>query len=149
MPKIKITKEFQFEMAHALWNYDGKCKNIHGHTYILYVTVIGEPINNPQNPKNGMVMDFGELKRIIKEKIFNTHDHYVCINNNSPHSKIDFEKYNIVNVQRKNFQPTCENMVIEFVNILKKYLPKKITLYSVKLYETQTSSAEWCITDNQ
>lgn len=148
MSKIRITKEFQFEMAHALWNYDGKCKNIHGHTYILYVTILGEPINNEKDVKNGMIMDFGDLKKIIKENIFDTHDHYVVINNNSPHKDIEFEKYNIENVQRKNYQPTCEMMVIEFVEILQKKLPENVKLVNLKLYETQTSCAEWNLYDN-
>jgi 6-pyruvoyltetrahydropterin/6-carboxytetrahydropterin synthase len=54
MNKIRVSKEFHFEMAHALWNYDGPCKNIHGHSYKLIVTVIGTPLNDPNNPKNGM-----------------------------------------------------------------------------------------------
>ena len=148
MSKIRITKEFQFEMAHALWNYDGKCKNIHGHTYKLFVSVIGKPINDDKNPKNGMVMDFGILKKIVNKHIFDTHDHFVVVNGNSPHAKINFEDFNINNVQRKDYQPTCENMVIEFVNILQKELPDYVKLYSVKLYETQNSFAEWNIIDN-
>jgi 6-pyruvoyltetrahydropterin/6-carboxytetrahydropterin synthase len=51
MAKIRLTKEFNFEMAHALWNYDGLCKNIHGHSYKLLVTVIGEAITDKKNPK--------------------------------------------------------------------------------------------------
>jgi 6-pyruvoyltetrahydropterin/6-carboxytetrahydropterin synthase len=148
MAKIRITKEFQFEMSHALWNYDGKCKNIHGHTYILFVTLIGEPINDPTNPKNGMVMDFGDLKKIIDEHIIRTHDHHIVVNGNSPHGKIDFEKYNIELVQRKNYQPTCENMVLEFVEIIKKHLPKNVKLHSLRLHETQKSFAEWFAEDN-
>ena len=62
MTKVRVTKQFNFEAAHALWNYDGKCKNIHGHTYKLFVTVIGKPINNNKDPKHGMVIDFGDLK---------------------------------------------------------------------------------------
>ncbi len=149
MAKIRITKQFQFEMAHALWNYDGKCKNIHGHTYILYVTVIGEPIDDPKNPKNGMVMDFGVLKEIVNKHIIDTHDHFVAVNGNTPHSKINFKEYGIDNIQLKNYQPTCENMVLEFVEILQKHLPEYVQLYSVKLYETQTSFAEWVIDDNK
>ncbi|MBN2662060.1 MAG: 6-carboxytetrahydropterin synthase [Bacteroidales bacterium] len=148
MPKIRITKEFQFEMAHALWNYDGKCKNVHGHTYILYVTVLGEPINDNLNPKNGMVMDFGDLKKIIREEIFDKHDHFVTVNGNSPHAKINFEQYNVEQVQRKNYQPTCENMVIDFVEVIKSNLPKNIELVMLRLYETQTSFAEWRAEDN-
>ena len=79
MPKIRITKEFRFEMAHLLWNYDGLCKNIHGHSYILNVTVIGEPASN--NCRNaGMVIDFAELKKIVNEEIINQFDHSLIIN---------------------------------------------------------------------
>ena len=69
MAKIRVTKFYDFEMAHALWNYDGLCKNIHGHSYKLFVTVIGEPINNENDNKNGMVIDFSDLKKIVKEKL--------------------------------------------------------------------------------
>jgi len=66
MAKIRITKQFTFETAHALYGYDGKCRNIHGHSYKLDVTVIGEPITDMDNVKCGMVIDFGDLKHIVK-----------------------------------------------------------------------------------
>lgn len=149
MSKIRLTKEFQFDMAHALSNYDGKCKNIHGHTYKLFVTVIGEPINDVNNPKNGMVMDFGDLKKIVKKHIYDTHDHHVAVFANSKHGEIKFEDYDIELIQRKNYQPTCENMVLEFVDILKRELPDYVKLHSVRLYETPTSFAEWSAEDNE
>ena len=62
---IRLTKEFSFEMAHALAGYDGPCREIHGHSYKLFVTVRGIPEQNPNSPKFGMVMDFGDLKRIV------------------------------------------------------------------------------------
>ena len=69
MSKIRITKKFRFEAAHALYGYDGKCKNIHGHNYKLFVTVIGVPVNDNSNAKEGMVMDFGDLKKIVNTQI--------------------------------------------------------------------------------
>ena len=63
---IRVTKEFSFEMAHALWNYDGPCRNVHGHSYRLFVTLYGKPLEEQDNPKNGMVIDFSDLKRIVK-----------------------------------------------------------------------------------
>ncbi len=149
MPKIRLTKIFEFEMAHALWNYDGKCKNIHGHTFKLEVTVIGEPINDPGSPKNGMVIDFGDLKKIIKQHIVDKHDHYLTINQNSPHNNLDYENAGFELINRKNYQPTSENLVIEFVDIIKKQLPKNIKLLSVKLWETANSYAEWNALDNE
>ena len=58
---IRITKIFTFETAHVLYNYDGKCKNMHGHSYKLFVTVKGIPINDLDHPKNGMVVDFTQI----------------------------------------------------------------------------------------
>jgi 6-pyruvoyltetrahydropterin/6-carboxytetrahydropterin synthase len=64
---IRVTKEFSFEMAHALWNYDGPCRNVHGHSYRLFVTLTGTPAIDQQNPKNGMVIDFTDNKNIVKK----------------------------------------------------------------------------------
>jgi 6-pyruvoyltetrahydropterin/6-carboxytetrahydropterin synthase len=58
MSIIRITKEFQFEMAHALLGHDGPCKNIHGHSYKLDVTVKGKVKQNTTDPDEGMVVDF-------------------------------------------------------------------------------------------
>ena len=72
---IRLTKEFSFEMAHALAGYDGPCREIHGHSYKLFVTVRGIPEQNPNSPKYGMVMDFGDLKRIVNRLIVDRYDH--------------------------------------------------------------------------
>ena len=74
MKNIRITKEFTIEMAHALHNYDGKCANIHGHSYQLAITLIGEPISDDKNPKLGMVMDFSVLKKIVNEEVISEFD---------------------------------------------------------------------------
>jgi len=149
MSLIRVTKEFNFEIAHALWNYDGPCANIHGHSYKMFVTIVGEPIDNDKNPKNGMVIDFGDLKRIVKQEIINPLDHAIILNKKAFDSldcKLNemFKKQYIV-----DYQPTCENMVIDFVQKLKAKLPSGLTLHSLKLHETATSFAEWFASDNQ
>ncbi|MCO4780523.1 MAG: 6-pyruvoyl tetrahydropterin synthase family protein, partial [Flavobacteriaceae bacterium] len=68
MSKIRITKQFSFETGHALFGYDGKCRNVHGHSYKLSVTVIGSPIEEKGAVKLGMVIDFSDLKKIVKEE---------------------------------------------------------------------------------
>ena len=148
MTKIRVTKEFTFEMAHALWNYDGPCKNIHGHSYKLWTTVIGEPITEKSNKKYGMVIDFGDLKRIVKEKIVDRFDHSLVVSKDAPHHLLGnieqmFEKYEVT-----PYQPTCENLVADFAAILIPELPADIKLYSLKLFETETSFAEWFASDN-
>jgi len=148
MTKIRVTKFYDFEMAHALWNYDGLCKNIHGHSYKLYITVIGEPIDDENNLKNGMVIDFGDLKKIVKTQIVDKFDHSLVVYKKAPIEKLlelneMYERHHVV-----DFQPTCENLVALFVNIIKPLLPEGVELKKVKLYETANSSAEWDADDN-
>ncbi|MCB4807124.1 6-carboxytetrahydropterin synthase [Tamlana sp. 62-3] len=146
---IRITKQFSFETGHALYGYDGKCKNVHGHSYKLSVTVIGTPISDPNNVKFGMVIDFGDLKKIVKEEIVDVFDHATVFNQNTPHVELAKElKDRGHNVLLVDYQPTSEMMVIDFANKIKKRLPKHISLHSLKLQETDTSYAEWFAYDN-
>lgn len=149
MSKIRITKQFSFETGHALYGYDGKCKNVHGHSYKLSVTVIGTPINDPSNVKNGMVIDFGDLKKIVKEEIVDKFDHASVFNQTTPHLDLANElKSRGHDVILVNYQPTSENMVIDFAEKIKNRLPKNILLHSLKLQETESSFAEWYASDN-
>ena len=143
---VRITKEFKFEMAHALHGYDGLCKNIHGHSYKLCVTVKGEVKNDSGNAKDGMVLDFDILKSIVKPEIINKYDHSLVLNANSPHSEIDLSAFE--KVFFLPYQPTSENLVTDFALKIKNKLPKEIELYKVVLSETATSFAEWNSKDN-
>ena len=147
--KIRITKIFKFETGHALYGHDGLCKNIHGHSFKLAVTVIGKPIKDIKNPKNGMVVDFSTLKQIIENEIIIPFDHSTILNIKSPHVEIanELEKrgHKIIRV---DYQPTCELMIQDFAVKIKKQLPKNMKLFSLKLKETDTSYAEWFSSDN-
>ena len=150
MSIIRITKHFDFETAHALYGYDGKCRNVHGHSYQLYVTVIGSPINDPEHVKNGMVLDFGDLKKIVKTQIVDAFDHATILNKNSPHAALaeDIKKHS-PKVILVDYQPTSENMIADFAAIIQQHLPQSVKLHSLKLYETQNSYAEWHASDQQ
>ena len=149
MPTIRITKQFNFETGHALYGYDGKCRNVHGHSYKLSVTVVGNPITDTNHVKLGMVIDFGDLKKIVKEEIVDKFDHATVFNKNTPHIELAKELTDRGhNVILANYQPTSENMVIDFAAKITARLPKTISLFSLKLQETDTSFAEWYATDN-
>ncbi len=149
MSKIRITKQFNFETGHALYGYDGKCKNVHGHSYKLSVTVIGTPITDTTNVKYGMVIDFGDLKKIVKDQIVDVFDHATVFNQNTPHVELAHElKKRGHHVILVDYQPTSENMVIDFSTKIKNLLPQNIHLHSLKLQETETSFAEWFASDN-
>ena len=150
MSNIRITKQFSFETGHALYGYDGKCKNVHGHSYRLDVTVIGQPIADNTNVKYGMVIDFKDLKKIVKEEVVDVFDHATVFNKNTPHVELAKELENRGhNVLLVNYQPTSEMMVIDFANKIKKRLPENLKLHSLKLQETATSFAEWFASDNE
>ena len=149
MSKIRITKEFSFETGHALYGYDGKCKNVHGHSYKLSVTVIGVPISDRSNVKFGMVIDFSDLKKIVKEEIVDHFDHATVFNQTTPHIELANELINRGHhVILVDYQPTSENMVVDFAKKIKNRLPKNIELHSLKLQETETSYAQWFASDN-
>jgi 6-pyruvoyltetrahydropterin/6-carboxytetrahydropterin synthase len=140
---IRITKEFSFEAAHALKGHDGPCRNIHGHSYKLSVTVSGVPVQDPSSPKNGMIMDFGDLKRIVKENIIDVLDHALILPSDMDIAGLrklgeSFSKVHVV-----EFQPTSENLLNDFASRIAGLLPPGVTLYSLKLRETANSYAEW------
>ena len=148
MAKIRVTKSFTFEMAHALWNYDGPCRNIHGHSYKLFVTVRGYTSEDTNNTKLGMVMDFSDLIKIVKKNIIDVFDHSVVISKRASQPDIQrveqmFEKFYVV-----DYQPTCENLASDMAARLRKNLPEGADLFSMKLVETETSYAEWFASDN-
>lgn len=149
MAKVRVTKRFHFEMAHALHEYDGLCRNIHGHSYNLEVTLIGETKKQPGHPKDGMVMDFGELKKIVKSKIVDRFDHALMVNTLVSKSQIDILKKTTERLIIVGFQPTSENIVAYIASILQQHLPSDVVLFSIRLYETVTSFAEWFAADNQ
>jgi len=138
-----LTKIFHFEAAHALNGYDGKCRNIHGHSYELRVTVKGMPLDEPGNPKNGMVIDFHDLKSIVNQEVVEKLDHSFIIGNNMPKDFVEITKQNFDKVVVLPYQPTTENMLADFAQRIKSRLPQHVELYSVTLQETRDNIAEW------
>lgn len=136
---MQITKTFTFDSGHRLSNYIGKCRSLHGHTYKLEIT-IGGKIN-----KLGMVMDFGDIKKLFKRSIDSRFDHKTLLFDKDPVNKRladaipDGEDW-IVWV---DYNPTAENIVKEIFNTLHDELKNTNNqLVKVKLWETPTSFAE-------
>lgn len=147
---IRLTKEFSFEAAHTLEGYDGSCREIHGHSYRLFVTVAGEPNQDCASPKYGMVIDFSELKRIVNKHIISRLDHSFVLRNTERTTKIvaGLSAY-FSNIVIVDYQPTCENMLQDFAARISAELPAEVSLFALKLHETATSYAEWFASDNK
>ena len=147
---IRITKIFSFETANVLYGYYVKCKNVHGHSYKLFVTLKGVPIDDIHHEKNGMVMDFGDLKSVVNEEIVDVWDHAIMLNALSPHQILgkDLEKQGH-KVIYCDYQPTCENMLYDIAKKIKSRLPNHVQLVYLKLHETENSYGEWLAEDNK
>ncbi len=140
---MRVTKEFSFEMAHALEGHDGACSRIHGHSYRLWVTVEGEPCVGVGSPKQGMVIDFGELKRMVGEEIISRFDHAFVVRRTDENSVlVDALASHYEGVMVVDWQPTSENLVAHFARLIRPRLPEGVTLYSMRLSETASSYAE-------
>lgn len=147
--KIRLTKSFTFEMAHALTGYDGACKNLHGHSFRLEVTVRGTPLQHPGHPKDGMVMDFKDLKKIVQDNVLDVFDHALVLNESTPRAVVQALESHFEKIVLLPFQPTSENMVLLLADKIGAALPFNVVLYRLKLYETATSCAEWCVEDGE
>ena len=148
--KVRVTKQFKFETGHAIYGYDGLCKNVHGHSFKLDVTIIGQPIIDPNHVKNGMVIDFGDLKTIVNQEIVQPFDHATVLNVNSPHKEIADEMESRGHkILRVDYQPTSEMMILDFAVKIEDKLPNHLKLYSLKLRETETAFAEWYADDQK
>ena len=148
MTKIRLIKEFDFEMAHALWAYDGLCSNIHGHSYQLSVCIIGDILNDNTHPKNGMVADFGDIKTLVKTHIINDLDHSFMISEQADRAGLDVNNPMFGRLIIVDFQPSCENLLVYISGKIKNALPSHLSLHSLKLRETGNSYAEWFASDN-
>lgn len=139
----RITKKVGFEAAHFLENHPGRCASLHGHSYKLEVTVAYMGVLHKDRD---MVMDFSLLKNYV-ELVTDHYDHafiFDCTSDNKI-SK-DFSnlcrRYGMRNVLLSG-RPTAENMVRHIASDLIEALPEEIILERVKLWETETSYAEW------
>jgi len=141
----RLTKIFHFEMAHAINGYQGACKNIHGHSYELHVTVISANDQENYIPAPGFIIDFKEIKKIVTSSVIEIFDHKIVLSS-------DFISANPSFLYPENLvtwkaEPTAENMLHFIKQTLNEIFPAEVKLVRLKLFETKDSYAEW-INDN-
>lgn len=133
-------------MAHAIHGYPGSCKNIHGHSYELHVTVTAGKESRHYIPAPGFILDFKELKQIVTSAIIQTFDHRLLLSRSyllgNPAIK---SQENLVTWEA---EPTAENLLVYMKETLFEKLSEKVKLVKLKLYETKDSYAEWTNDDS-
>lgn len=137
-----LTKEFRLEMAHALVGYDGPCSQPHGHSYLLEVTVegLGEQTDGP---KMGMAIDFKEVKRAVEESVMAHYDHSFVIRRSADTEEVvEVLSRHFDRIRAVDWQPTSENLLAHFADLIAPALPQGVRLHSLRLHETATSCAE-------
>ncbi|WP_047549855.1 6-carboxytetrahydropterin synthase QueD [Methylotenera sp. G11] len=143
---MQITTRLEFDSGHRIPNHKSQCRNLHGHRYVLEITLSGDIIKQENASENGMVMDFSDVKAIAKESVVNVWDHAFLVYKN------DTEVLNFLNSLPDHKTvvfptvPTAENMALEAFRILKsKYhdtYGNHLKLEKVRLYETPNSWAD-------
>lgn len=139
---LSLTKVFHFETGHALHNYEGACKNIHGHSYELRVSITTSSIQTDQYlPAPGFIIDFKEIKKIVNKSIVDLLDHKLILS--TDYLLHHPELKDLDNLIIWDFEPSAENILLFIKNTLIIKLPKEIKLTKLLLYETKSSFVEW------
>lgn len=133
---ISITKIFRFEAAHAISGYHGPCRDIHGHSYVLHVTVTGD-----KQDDNNILVDFKDIKRIVENSVLKELDHALLLKQNALNSSA--VKNLIGKIHWMAGEPTAEFLLQYIADTLQKVLPGSMRLLKLRLYETDTSYADW------
>ena len=142
---LRLTKIFHFEMAHAIHGYQGACKNIHGHSYELHVTLGTVEIQKEYIPMPGFIIDFKQIKNLVNTAIIEKFDHSLIL---STAYLSDHPTNNIHdNLIIWEVETSAENILLYMEDVLNSRLPSDIKLIQIKLYETKDSFAEWIADD--
>lgn len=150
---MRITRKFEFDAGHRVLRHESKCKNLHGHRYVLEVTVEADELD-----ELGRVKDFSELKSVVGSWIDANWDHNTLLHRDDPLLWVEtstnvkpINKDQLIRlvgrlpyVMKEGRNPTAENMVLEFVDRWPQiYVKTDLRLVHVRLYETPNCWAEW------
>lgn len=129
---MRLGKEFKFEASHILTHHTGKCRNLHGHSWVLKVYVDGTV-----NPKTGFVMDYGEIKAAVQPLIDQLDHHHLGAWDEIETPNTDLYKRSYVLSLPRDFYPTSENLLL-WIGL---QLHRVLNWSELQLNETCTSSA--------
>jgi 6-pyruvoyltetrahydropterin/6-carboxytetrahydropterin synthase len=140
---MQITTRLEFDAGHRIPNHKSQCRNLHGHRYVLEITLSGDIISQKEASENGMVMDFSDVKKIARESVVDVWDHAFLedkavldfLNSLPNHKTVIFPSV-----------PTAENMAAEAFKILRNQYKdtygNHLTLERVRLFETPNNWAD-------
>lgn len=143
---LQLTKIFHFEMAHAIFGYEGPCKHIHGHSYELHIGITGLNDGSDYIPQPGFEVDFKDIKHLVVEEVISYFDHKLVLSRDFLAAHPGLATQN--NLVTWEVEPSAENLLIFIAKKIKNRVPVNARLSYMKLYETSNSYAEWINQDN-
>lgn len=149
MEYIRISKKFSYEAAHALLNYDRACRFIYGHSYKLEMGLLGVVPEEDGHPKNGMVTDFGELKKLVHQVVIVPWDHALLLHKGIDAGLLEVLQKNKEKLVLLPYQPNCENRLLDIRQRLQAVMPAGCRLRRLQLSETESAYAKWYAADEK
>lgn len=146
IPEMLITRKFEFDAGHRISTHQSQCRNLHGHRYVLEVTISGGIITDAGAPEQGMVMDFSGIKRLIREALVEQWDHAFLVYVGDTRvleflQSMDDHKTVVLKVQ-----PTAENLALIAFDCLHRIFQDRyagrLELEHIRLFETPNCWAD-------
>jgi len=144
---MRITRRLEFDAGHRIPDHASQCKHLHGHRYVIEISLTGDIIHKDGDPANGMVMDFGEIKQIAKRELVDHWDHaFLAYRNDTP--IVDFlDSLPDHKTILLDAVPTAENLALIAFRILDAHYTDSfgnhLRLERVRLYETPNCWADF------
>jgi 6-pyruvoyltetrahydropterin/6-carboxytetrahydropterin synthase len=136
---IECTRRIEFDAGHRVIGHKNKCKYLHGHRYVLEITAKSEQLDDL-----GMVVDFGELKSVMKEWIDQNFDHNVILHRDDIKLGTFISAHTGQNIYYLKSNPTAENIALHLkADIIPKLFTKRsFNIVKIKLFETPNAFVE-------
>jgi 6-pyruvoyltetrahydropterin/6-carboxytetrahydropterin synthase len=143
---ISITRRLEFDSGHRIPNHDGQCKHLHGHRYAIEVTLTGEVADHPGKADDGMVLDFGDIKRLTNQYVVEPWDHAFLVAKEDEGLVAFLATLPNHKTVVMEHVPTVENLANAAFAILQPVFSKsfggRLELSALRLYETPNCWAD-------
>ena len=145
-PAISITRRLEFDSGHRIPNHDGQCRHLHGHRYAIEVTLTGEVADHPGKADDGMVLDFGDIKRLTNQYVVELWDHAFLVAKEDEGLVAFLATLPNHKTVVMEHVPTVENLANAAFAILQPVFSKafggRLELSAIRLYETPNCWAD-------
>jgi 6-pyruvoyltetrahydropterin/6-carboxytetrahydropterin synthase len=143
---ISITRRLEFDSGHRIPNHDGQCRHLHGHRYAIEVTLTGEVADHPGKADDGMVLDFGDIKRLTNQYVVDLWDHAFLVAKEDEGLVAFLASLPNHKTVVMEHVPTVENLANAAFAILQPVFNKafggRLELSALRLYETPNCWAD-------